>query len=194
MNGKTLLAKLLGSTAAPAAAVAVAAGKPGLSAEDQAAGTTELEGIAEKAFEEGRKAGVPEGAKAERERFGAVFTGEHAADNMALAVTLLSTTENTPDQINAALKAAGPRIAAISTEIKPEATAKPEQRSAEDPLKADEIAGKTPLVDTGAPQPPKDGMDEAACAKLWGSALETVNGGGITKGSVWDGLGAGQAN
>jgi hypothetical protein len=54
MNGKALLAKLLGSTAASAAAVAVAAGASGLSAEQQTAGTNELEGIAEKAYEEGR--------------------------------------------------------------------------------------------------------------------------------------------
>jgi hypothetical protein len=192
MRGKELLAKLLGTTAAPAAAVAVAAGAPGLSAEQQSAGTTELEGIAEKAYEEGRKAGIIEGRTAERERMGSVLTSEDAVGRTGLAITLLSTTDNTPEQIASALKAS-PAAAAQAAPAVPAAEARPGQRQAGDPLAGeDTIARDTPLVDTGAPQPPVDGPDEKAVVDLWKGALSGARG-GVTEGGVWGGL-TGPAN
>lgn len=193
MKGKELLAKLLGSTAAPAAAVAVASGAAGLSAEQQTAGTTELEGIAEKAYEEGRKAGASEGRTAERERFGTVLTGEDAVGKIGLAITLLSTTDNTPEQIAGALKAS-PAAAAPAA---PGAEATTGQRQAVDPLRTggDSIARETPLVDTGAAREPAgDGMDEKAVAELWGGALASLSGKTAPDGIWGDALNGLRAN
>lgn len=191
MRGKELLSKLLGSTAAPAAAVAVAGGAPGLSAEQQSAGTSELESLVENAFNEGKNAGLAEGRKAERERLGAVLTSEEAVGRTGLAITLLSTTDNTPEQIASALKAS-PSAAEMVSSVQapaPAGVAPIGQRAAADPLAPrDPIAEQTPVVDLGAPQPPADGPDEKAIVDLWAGALSSIDGSGIVKGSVWDGL------
>jgi hypothetical protein len=189
MKGKDLLARLLGSTAAPAAAVAVAAGAPGLSAEQQTAGNDQLEGLVENAYAEGRTAGAAEGRTAERERFGAVLTSEEAASRMGLAITLLSTTDNTPEQIIGALKADRPAAATAAAPAPAAGTPPPSQAAVKDP-----IAEQTGLVDTGATKPPVDGVDEKQVAALWGGAISAVSGKGVVAGSVWDGLVPSAAN
>lgn len=186
--GKSLLAKLMGS-AAPAAAVAVASGKPGLSAEDQANGTAQLEGLAENAFAEGHAAGAAEGRKAERERFGAVLTSEDAVGRTGLAITLLSTTDNTPEQIAGALKAMPVAAAPVAPPVAAGSAAPVAQPIAADPLAAaDAIASATPRIDLGAPRPEEGENDEKAVVEIWKGAIAGVGNPGITEGGVWDGL------
>lgn len=199
MSGKTLLATLLASCGLSAAATAtagsVASGKPDLSAEDQTAGTASLEALVGAAHAEGAK----EGRKAERERFGTVLTDEGTAGKLGLAISLLSTTDLSAETVISNLKAA-PSAAETVTSLEPKPAAPGAsaenggQRQAKDPLTgADTIAEETPLVDTGAAQPPVDGMDEKAVADLWTGAIAAASP-AIAKGSVWDGLTTGQPN
>ena len=190
MSGKSLLAGLLASCGLNAAATAtasnVAGGKPGMSAEDQTAGTESLEKLVEAAHEEGRKAGVTEGRKAERERFGTVLTDDATTGRLGLAISLLSTTDLESDKIVSNLKAS-PAAAETVQPAAASGAAPAGQRAARDPLAqgGDDIARDTPLVDTGAPRPPQDGQDEKAVAELWAGAVAGVNGGGVTAGGVW---------
>ncbi len=190
MSGKSLLARIMGTTAVSAAATAVAAGSTSLSTDEQARGTTELEGIAETAFAQGRA----EGVTAERERFGAVLSNEASTDRMGLAITMLSTTDNTADQVIACLKADAPKAAAASAA--PVATQPAPQPIAGDPLRpaapaagADSIASETPLVDLG-----KSGGDVALTEpekvkSMWDGALASVGGGSaILAGGPWGSL------
>lgn len=185
MNGKALLASLMSSiglsAAATAQAGAVASGKPDLSAEDQTAGTASLEALVEAAHNEGMNAG----RKAERERFGAVLTSDEAVGRTGLAITLLSTTDNTPEQIAGALKASPSVAETVSSHPDAGAAPKPQQ-AATDPLRSDPIAEDTSLVDTGQAQEPKgDEQDEAVTASLWKGALATVSGNGIAGDGPW---------
>lgn len=185
MSGKTLLANLLVtcglSSAAAATAGAVASGKPGMSTEDQAAGTESLEKLVEAAHAEGKTAGIAEGRKAERERFGAVLTGEECDGRMGLAITLLSTTDLTADAVNTSLKAAAKEPAAAAPAAAP-AAPPAGQSAAEDP-----IARTTPTVDTGR-STTEEQANEAASASLWKGAIDSVTG-GITEGGVWGNMG-----
>ena len=191
MSGKSLLAGLLAScglnAAATATAASVASGKPGLSAEDQTAGTQSLETLVEAAHAEGRNAGMAEGCKAERERFGAVLTDDATTGRLGLAISLLSTTDLDADTIISNIKASPTAAETVQTAGAP-APAPARQQAARDPLAqgGDDISRDTPLVDTGRSAPPQEGPDEKAVAELWAGALADVNGGGITKqGSMW---------
>lgn len=170
MNGKSLLAKLLG-TSSGLAAVSVASQAPGLSAEQTEAGTAEMERLVAAAYDEGQAAGVT----AERERFGAVLTDPAAADNMGLAITLLSTTANTPEQIGTALAAvAKPAAAPAPAAPAPNSTAATTaaQTVADDPLKtADPIGATTPLVDLGNGGGTEANEGAPDTTKLWDASL-----------------------
>lgn len=207
MTGKALLAKLLGSVAATSSAAAVASGTPGLSAEEQTAGTVELERLVEAAQLEGRNEGVAEGRRLERERFGAVLTSDEANEpgRIGLAITLLSTTDNTPEQISTALKASPAAAELVAVTPAPGGGAPAGQRGAADPLNrgaaADSIAAETPLVDTGAPagsEQSASGLDDKAVDALWAGALSSINPAGVAAGGPWEGVfdksGQGRAN
>lgn len=197
MDGKALLAKLKASVGigavALASAEAVAAGRTGLSDEEQARGTEALEQLVAAAHLEGENTGKKTGQQAERERLGAVLTSEEAAGRMGLAITLLSTTDNTPEQIASALKASPKEIAA-TTAAPAGAGAGAEgsgsgQRAAADPLGAggDAISQDTPLVPPG--QPGSNGEleegDTAAIDGMWKGALAAVNPGLLESGGAW---------
>lgn len=203
MSGKTLLANLLASvglsTAATATAASVASGKPGMSADDQTAGTESLEKLVEAAHAEGRNAGIAEGRKAERERFGAVLTDEAAAGRMGLAITQLSTTDNTPEQIIGCLKASPSAAETVSSAPAPAGQQAPAgQREAADPLAGrDPIAAETAIVAPGTAAATGDAPDEKELATFWSGAIASASGGGLTEGP-WAGVfgngGQAQAN
>lgn len=191
MSGKAILAKLLGGSAnvTPApVTLAVAAGAANLSAEDQAAGTANLEGHVERAH----ALGMSDGRTAERERYGAVLTDADCnGHTLGLAITLLSTTENTVEQIKSAC-AAVPAPAAAAPAATPAATTTGAgQQQAADPLKTggDPIEAATPLVDTGAPGGNADTGDAeaTATANLWKGAINSVAGGGASS-AAWAGV------
>lgn len=142
---KTLLARLLGTGALASAATAVAAGGIELSADQTASGENEMARLVGLAADDGHAAGVT----AERERWGAVLSNDLAASNMGLAITLLSTTANTPDQIAAAM-AANKAPAAAAAPAAPAPTAPAALAPTEQPLADDPLARTTPLVDTGS--------------------------------------------
>lgn len=189
MSGKTLLARIMGSTAAVApATLAVAAGSANLSAEDQAAGTSALEGHVERAH----ALGMTEGRAAERERYGAVLTDADCnGHTLGLAITLLSTTENTVEQIKSACAAVPAPAATAPSAPAAAAPASPGQQQAADPLKqgGDPIEAATPLVDTGAPAGNADtgAADATATANLWKGAINSVAGGGASS-DAWAGV------
>jgi hypothetical protein len=190
MTGKNLLAKLMASVGVSAAATAVAAGVPGLTDEQTSAGTTELEGLVEAAHLEG----VNEGRRMERERFGAVLTDEAADGRMGLAITQLSTTDNTAEQIVTCLNASPKAAAPVAAEPAKPAATDTKQHKADDPLKgktgADAIAEATPLVDTGAPGQNAEDQDTVNVDAIWGPALDTAAANrGITSDFSANGLG-----
>lgn len=198
-NGRQLLATLMAtcglSAAAAAPARSVASGQAEIPPEDLTTGNAQLEQLVTAAHAEGVTAGMAQGRTAERERFGAVLTGEHAADNMSLAITLLSTTDNSPDQINGALKAAGPRVTAEPI-AQPGAAGNQPQRQSTDPLRqppagGDSISAETPVVDTGAPGGNADGgeVDDKQVQSLWKGALDSAS--GITTGGMPGAVGFG---
>lgn len=183
MSGKSLLAKLLGTSAVAAATSAVASGKPDLSAEDQAAGTVQLENLVEAAHAEG----VKEGRKAERERFGAVLTDDGTTGKLGLAISLLSTTDLAADTVIANLKAAPSAAETVGAAEPAKTPPSGQQTAATDPLKTgaagDAISQDTPLIDPGASA--AEDMDEKQIAGLWQGAIANVDG-GVTSGGVWD--------
>lgn len=194
MSGRTLLSNLMASLGISAVAAAtagsVASGASGISADDQTAGTQTLESLVEAAHEQGRMAGVTEGRKAERERFGAVLTDDAAVGRMGLAISLLSTTDLGADVVISNL-AASPSAAETVAPAEPlKATG---QQAQGDPLKTDDpIAADTTLVDPGK-SGAVDDSEDAQVAGLWKGALATVAGGGITEGGAWGFLNANEA-
>jgi hypothetical protein len=199
MSGTTLLAKLLAATGisspAVAAATAVASGAADISAEDLTTGTQSLEQLVAAAHAEG----VNAGRKAERERFGAVLTAPEAAGRMGLAITQLSTTDNTPEQIIGCLKTVPTAAEAIAPPADPPAGQQAGQRAQADPLRqpaGDSISSETPLVDTGAPGGAAgagDPPDEKQIDTLWTGAMASVSG-GITTGGMPGAIGVGRPN
>jgi hypothetical protein len=195
MSKQSLLATLLAATGISSAAATparqVASGAPDLSAEDQTTGTEQLEQLVAEAHAQGVIAGEAQGRKAERERFGAVLTSPEAAGRMGLAITQLSTTDNTPEQIVACLVTV-PTAAETVAPAPPAATgaeAGGNQVETVDPLRAggDAIAGQTPLVNTGAAREPAGEMgDQSAINTFWDGVIASTS--GITSGGVWDGL------
>lgn len=145
---KSLLAKLLGTGALASAATAVAAGGIQLSDEQTTAGNDEMARLVGLAAEDG----IAQGRQAERERMGAVLTNDAAQGRMGLAITMLSTTDNTAEQIITCLNAseteasAAPAAPAAAAPV-PAAPA-PAQVPAQ-PLAADPLAASTPRVDVG---------------------------------------------
>lgn len=187
--GKTLLASLLGTAASTSAAAAVASGAAGIEPQTSAEGTAELERLVAAAHEEGTREGMVAGRAAERARFGAVLTGANVEGRLGLAITMLSTTDNTAEQIDACLASVTPAPAQAATPPAPAPSAPaPGQAAVVDP-----IAANTGLVETGAAGANAalaggDGQpDVAAIDALWAPAIAQA-GGGVTAGGVWDGL------
>lgn len=173
MSGKSLLAKLLGTGAATAALASPPQGQQGQQGQQGNDGTVaqpvDLEKLAQDAFDLGRADGMTAGATAERERFGTVLTTDLGAKHTGLAITLLSTTDNSPDQIAAAL-AASDKSHAVAAPAPPVLLGAPvAQVPAADPL-----AATTPLVKTGNAAAASEGaeaIEPAKVSSMWDTAL-----------------------
>ena len=108
-----------------------------------------------------------QGAADEQTRWGAVLTSEEAEGRMGLAVTMLNTTTNTAETIEANLKAAAKEAPAAEAA----SVAGPTHASHQAPA-ADPIAAATPLVETGGAAADADDID---AEKSWDAVISDMS-------------------
>lgn len=176
---KTLLQALLGTGTLASAAAATAAGNIQLSDEQTATGTAEMERLVGLAADNGQA----EGRRIERERMGAVLTHSAAEANMGLAITMLSTTDNSAEQIVACLEAsnkpqaAAPTPAPVAAVVAPAAAVAPAPQS----VATDPIAASTPKIDVGNASANANEPDQVDHAASWNQSF-TNHASEITRG------------
>lgn len=173
----SLFAKLLGSTAAPAAVT-----PPSGQASGAEVGVPELTAErVEAALQSAKAEGVAEGAQAERARTAAVFASAEGKANMAMAAWMLGT--------NPAASAEA-IVAQLKTMPAPAAAAAPAGAvSAQTPQQElKQQLAETPLVDLNDGQPganASDGADNAESPdKLWDSIQKPGNQASVTRGGM----------
>ncbi len=173
----SLFAKLLGSTAAPAAVTPPSGVAPGAEA-----GAIELSADrVEAALQSAKAEGVAEGAQAERERSAAVFASTEGKANMTMAAWMLGANPAaSADSIIAQLKTM-PAQAATAASATTETTSQQQQEMQQQLATA-------PLVDLNGGKPGANANDGGSGAedpdKLWDSIQKPENHASLTRGGM----------